>query len=155
MTQEQEIQEVIKKNLPQHVGETLKQRLEQADKDATEVKTLKAQKEHLEKEIKALQTEIEQYRNFDIRNGLLDLREKEIETEKRDLEVEKLKYQLQSEKDKTTFSQNLAMGLVRNTEYKKTIFDSENSGQPVIDGQGYSHYPLPSVKNHISTEEAK
>ena len=39
MELEKELNEVIKKNLPQHVGETLRERLEQADKDAGENKS--------------------------------------------------------------------------------------------------------------------
>lgn len=152
MTQEQEIQEVIKKNLPQHVGETLKTRLEQADKDAKSVKELTVRIDTLNQEVMKANEKIETYKEFDLRNGLLDSREKELETEKNKIELEKLKYQLQSEKDKTAFSQNLAMGLVRNTEYKKTIFDSESGGMPFVDSNGISHYPVPVCKSFTSTE---
>jgi hypothetical protein len=152
MELEKELQESIKKNLPQQVGETLKQRLEQADKDAAEVKRLNEKNEELAKNLIQKNVEIEEYRKLDIRNDSLESREKEIETKEKQLEVETLKYQLQAEKDKTTFSQNVAMGLVRNIEYRKSIFDSESGGQPIIDGQGISHYPVPTYKNHTSTE---
>jgi len=152
MELEKELQESIKKNLPQQVGEVLKQRLEQADKDANEVKRLKELLDKYADDKIGLEKQIEEYKQFDSRNSLLESREKEIETKEKQLEVETLKYQLQSEKDKTEFSQKVALGLVRNVEYRKNIFDTETSGQPVTDTNGYTHYPMPTNKHHTSTE---
>lgn len=152
MELEKELQESIKKNLPQQVGEVLKQRLEQADKDAKELDLQKRSVDALTTQVASLLATIGNYEKFDVRNGLLESREKEIENKEKLLEIQELKYQLQAEKDKTTFSQNLAMGLVRNIEYRKNIFDSESGGQPFTDGNGYTVYPQPTCKNHISTE---
>jgi hypothetical protein len=152
MELEKELQESIKKNLPQQVGDVLKQRLEQADKDAKKVEELVEIVASLNQDVMEANEKIETYKEFDLRNGLLDSREKELKGERNSLDLEKLRYQLQSEKDKTTFSQNLAMGLVRNTEYRKNIFDSETCGQPVTDGEGRIHYPMPTNKIHTSTE---
>jgi hypothetical protein len=153
MELEKEIQESIKKNLPQQVSEVLRVRLEQADKDAKKVREVESRVDCLNQEVMRANEKLLLYKEFDTRNSLLESAQKELETERNSLELEKLKYQLQAEKDKTQFSQNLAMGLVRNTEYKKTIFDSENvGGLPVMDGQGYSHYPIPTNKHHTSTE---
>lgn len=155
MELEKEIQESIKKNLPQQVGEVLKQRLEQADKDNAEVKRLINLVEQYTSDKENLEKQIYEYQKFDKRNASLDSREKELETEKNSLELEKLKYQLQSEKDKTTFSQSVALGLVRNIDYRKTIFDTENlGGVPSFDQYGNAHYPMPTSKNHTSTDTA-
>ena len=152
-TQEQGLQEVLKKNLPQHVGEALRERLEQADRDASELATQKDRVKNLEAKEKDYLNELENYKQFDTRNALLEISKKELETERNILELEKLKYQLQSEKDKTEFTKTVALGLVRNTEYRKTIFDSENlGGAGVVDGQGNYHYPMPTNKSHTSTE---
>ena len=153
MTQEQELQEVLKKNLPQHVGDTLKARLEQADKDEKTVKTLEGTISNLNKEISEFKDIIRKYQKLDERYEALNSREKELETKERNLEIETLKYQLQSEKDKTAFSQKVASGLVRNTEYRKTIFDSENKGgMGVMDSNGMYHYPMASSKNYNETQ---
>lgn len=152
MTLEQELQESIKKNLPQQVGEVLKERLEQADRDAKRVLSLEKEVKNLEEQEEVFKGIIEDYKKFDARNTDLDSREKTLEDKIIKLEIEQLKYQLSAEKDKTVFSQNLAMGLVRNTEYRKTIFDSENvGGTPVIDGQGNYHYPIPTSKSYCET----
>jgi len=149
---EQELQESIKKNLPQQVGDVLKERLAQADRDTITIKDQQEKLAEANSQIDYLQKEIRQYKQFDERNTLLESREKELETERNTLELEKLKYQLQAEKDKTQFSQNVALGLVRNTEYRKTIFDSEDKGGlGVIDGQGNYHYPMPTSKSYSET----
>ncbi len=149
---EKELLESIKKNLPQQVGDTLKARLEQADRDAEALRIEKESVVALKGEVATLSSTIEQYKQFDERNTLLESREKDLETKEKAVEVETLKYQLQSEKDKTVFSQSVAMGLVRNTEFRKIIFDSENpGGNPVIDGTGYAHYPSPTSKHYSET----
>lgn len=154
MTQEQEFQEVIKKNLPQQVGEVLKGRLEQADKDASEVKRLNVLLNKCADDKANLEERIEKYQQFDTRNSLLEAAEKQLETERNKFELEKLSYQLAAEKDKTEFTKSVALGLVRNTEYRKTIFDSENpGGLPIIDGQGQYHYPISTSKLHTSEEK--
>lgn len=155
MELEKELNEIIKKSLPQHVGETLRERLEQADKDAEENKKLKEEHQKLKSELSEKNSIIEGYKKFDERNKDLNRREKELEAGLIKLEIETLKYQLETEKEKTDFTKSIALGLVRNTQYKKTIFDTENKGGvPMQDGHGNFHYPMPTSKSHISTEEA-
>lgn len=150
---EKEFQELIKKNLPQHVGEALKERLEQADKDAYALEKVREEVKNLLAQEDVFKETIKEYQKLDERNALLEEREKAITQVEINKEVEKLKYQLEAEKEKTEFTKSVTMGLVRNTEYRKDIFDSETSGQPYTDGQGYTHYPLPSTKMHTSTEK--
>lgn len=135
---EKEFEEIIKKNLPAQVGEVLKTRLEQADRDATQVKQ---QEELLKKKDLAnlnLQQRIDEYVAYDVRNASLDGREKIIQEKERNLEIETLKFQLSAEKEKTDFSKQVALGLVRNMEYRKTVFDNES--KPYQDQHGYTQY---------------
>jgi DNA repair exonuclease SbcCD ATPase subunit len=156
MELEKEIQESIKKNLPQQVSDVLKARLEQADKDAARVKTLEKEVKDLEEQEEVFKSTIKEYNKLDERNSLLESRGKELETKERNLEIEQLKYQLSAEKDKTTFSQSVALGLVRNIEYRKNIFDSENpGGAPTFDQYNNAHYPMSTSKHHESTERAE
>ena len=134
----EEIKAIIEKNLPAQVGETLKQVLEQGKIDS---ETAKIQAEQINKLLKTLQEKesiIETYKKFDERNSNLEGREKAVELQERDLIVKTLEYQLESEKSKTIFSQNVALGLVRNIEYRKDVFDNvseptgrDNYGNPV------------------------
>ena len=153
---EKELNEIIKKSLPQHVGETLRERLEQANKDEEENKSLKEELAENYEKISEQRSIIEEYKKFYERNKYLNRREKELEAGLIKLEIETLKYQLETEKEKTDFTKIIALGLVRNTQYKKTIFDTENKGGvPMQDGHGNFHYPMPTSKSHTSTEQAE
>ena len=79
MELEKELNEIIKKSLPQHVGETLRERLEQADKDEEENKSLKEELAENYEKISEQRSIIEDYKKFDERNKDLNRREKELE----------------------------------------------------------------------------
>ncbi len=126
---ENEIKEIIKKNLPAHVGDILKTRLEQADKDAELCKTLQESLKNKLEIIANNEKQLTEYLKFDNRNSSLEGREKAVAESERNLEIEKLKFQLASEKEKTDFTKQVAIGLVRNTEYRRVAFNNEsNSG---------------------------
>jgi hypothetical protein len=75
-------------------------------------------------------------------------------------ELEKVKYQLASEKEKTGFTKEVALGLVRNTIFRKTVFDSENQAPYQVpdpnphayQGQTTTVFPTPINKNLNETE---
>ena len=121
---EQQIKEIIEKNLPKQVGETLQKRLAEADKNEKLLEianqsllTGKKAMEDADAAIDSLKTQLDKHKN-------LDKREKEITDKETAFEIEKLKYQLESEKDKTSFSKEVALGLVRNTQYRRDVFDN-------------------------------
>lgn len=123
-----EIQAIIKKNLPQEVGDVLKQRLEQADEDASNIIKLKEQLDVRNLLILKFEQEIKIYQAFDTRNITLESREKAVDDKERSVLLETLRYQLASEQDKTTFAKSVALGLVRNTDFKTSVFSNENEG---------------------------
>ncbi|OGB84453.1 hypothetical protein A3F66_07030 [candidate division TM6 bacterium RIFCSPHIGHO2_12_FULL_32_22] len=149
-----EINELIKKSLPQQVGEQLRIRLEQADKDTLKVKQQEESLQNKNKTITELEKTISEYKKFDERNSKLEEREKKICEDELNFRVKILEYQLASEIDKTQFSKEVALGLVRNTEFKKSIFDSETM-QPFLDNNGNWQYPSPTSKSHIETKKAE
>lgn len=129
---ELEIKSIIEKNLPAQVGDVLKQRLDQADKDAARVKQLEETLGNRDQEITSLNNKIQEYKKFDERNAALEAREKAASDMELKLELETVKFKLAAEKDKTDFTKQVALGLVRNLDYRKVIFDSQNQS-------GYSH----------------
>jgi hypothetical protein len=122
---EQEIKDIIQKNLPAQVGEVLRVRLEQADLDSARVKALENSLKSREELIDTQSEALQKYREFDSRNSKLDKREAELNERERNLKIELLEYQLDSEKEKTSFTKEVALGLVRNTNYRKSILDNE------------------------------
>jgi len=127
MSLEKEIQESIEKNLPLQVGSVLKTRLEKADKDEKEVLSLTSQIEKIKITLTEKEAEIKQYKKLDERNNELDKREVELNKIKHDLDLEMLKKELANEQDKSSFAKSVALGLVRNSEYRRNLFDSQNS----------------------------
>jgi hypothetical protein len=133
-----EIEQLIKKHLPAQVGDTLKKVLEQGERDA---KTIIEQKEEISKLTTRLETannKLSHYRNFDDRNAKLEVRERDCDKRERDLKIATLEYKLEVEKDKTAFTKNVALGLVRNTNYRTRILS--DSQIPTRDEFNNVHY---------------
>ena len=74
--------------------------------------------EHISPEIAEQLLKLTEYAKFDSRNSALDVAEDAVRKRENDIQIEELKYQLAAEKDKTEFTKNVALGLVRNTEFK-------------------------------------
>jgi len=89
---------------------------------------------------------IKKYRQNDTRNALLEEREKKLIEAERNLKIATLEFKLGSERDKTQFSKDIALGLVRNTEYRKHIYDSEQQ-TGYYDGTGRWIQPSPINKS--------
>lgn len=143
---ETEIKAIIEKNLPAQVGDVLKLRLEQAEKDVVKVKQQEEALQSKNVTITGLEKQVADYKKFDERNATLEAREKAVADGERNLKVATLEFQLTAEKEKTQFSKDVALGLVRNTEFRKHIFDSENQ-QGYQGANGQWIYPTPVNKS--------
>lgn len=145
---EQEFKQIIEKNLPAQVGDVLKKRLEQAKEDEAKVTHLEKQVGILNQAVTGLEARIAEYKKLDDRNAAIEAREDACALQERDLKVETLTYKLLAEMEKTQFSKDVALGLVRNTEYRKNIYDSENQGGY----QGPNGWVQPAPVNKSFTE---
>lgn len=143
-----EFKAIIEKNLPAQVGDVLKTRLEQAEKDSDTVKNQNEKIKDLNEIIDKLENIIIGYREFDKRNAELETREIKIKEEERNLKIKTLEYQLACEQEKTSFTKEVAMGLVRNTTYRESIFDNENS-------QGYYDHKNNWIPTNITKSSTK
>lgn len=153
-----ELQELYEKHLPNQIGVALKRKLEQAEKDAAELSSLKQVHEKLQKENESLVNELKQHKSIDEKLAEIETKSKEVEEREKKIGIDELKYQLAAEKEKTQFTRDVAMGLVRNVEYRKTIFDSENvfhGGYHDPNGNWVNPQNSNTVKNFSETEEAK
>ena len=93
-----------------------------------------------------LQNTLNEYRVFDERNASLDDREKDLDAKEYNLKLTVLQGELDSEKEKSSFAKSIALGLVRNAEYRKHVFDNENQGG-YYDGNGKFIQPAPINKS--------
>jgi len=151
----EELEEIIKKNLPAQVGDTLKKVLEKGKKDAEELDIFTNANRALKADVKTLEGRVEKYQEFDARNSALDAREKELEDKERNLEIELLKMRLDTQKTIAANNQEVAMGLVRNTEYRKHIFDNKPGRDPYYDANNNYICPPNEISEHTEEGGAK
>jgi hypothetical protein len=91
---------------------------------------------------------VDKYRQFDSRNSKLEERESKVIEAEREQRVVNLTVQLAAEADKSAFAKQVALGLVRNTEYRKFIYDSETQ----TGYQGPNGWVQPTPHNKSFTE---
>lgn len=123
----EEIKSIIEKNLPAQVGESLKKVLEQGKKDAESVKSLNDQIQKLVLNVNEKEKRISEYQKFDDRNAKLDERESQLAERERNMTITQLRMELVAEKEKSDFAKSVAMGLVRNAEYRRSLWESKDS----------------------------
>lgn len=127
-TQSEEIRDVIKNHLPEHVGSTLRARLEEADVMEAKVKELEDSLKYTReknRELEALNTR--KYELDGVETALNSERDA-IEKEKADLKTAKLQVALDAANDKVTFMRDVTMGLVRNVEYRRSFSGTVPAG---------------------------
>lgn len=144
---EKEFQEIIQKNLPAQVGEALKKRLEVADQADNEIPRLKSEIRNLQISNAALQEKIDEKDKIESMISIQQSQLEKIEKEQHDLDLERLRIQLEVEKDKSSFVKDIAMGLVRNQEFRRQLFDSKY-GPEGVDQYGNTRYATHTVNGN-------
>jgi hypothetical protein len=122
---EAEFKAIIEKQLPAQVGKVLQERLAKADQDEKSLKEYINLCEQRYQTIQDQERKIKEYQAFDSRNAGLEAREKAVADAERNLKVKELEYQLNTEKEKSSFCMDVTRTLVKNVEYKKSIMDSD------------------------------
>jgi uncharacterized protein YfcZ (UPF0381/DUF406 family) len=123
--------ESINQQMPQQVGELLKQRLKKADADAATVEEYKKQAINSNAEIERLGKvilELTAQKNAldskaeDVKRERAQLAEafQDVQDQKVQLKVDRLSFELAAERRITATFQETMLGLVRNTEFKTT-----------------------------------
>lgn len=136
-----EIQESITKNLPQAVGDTLQARLRQADLDKENLEETKRYLESSRTQARALQEEISGLRKELEAHDKLKDREEAVAKREHDADLANLQVQLSAEISKGEFVRNVAMGLVRNIEYRSSVWDNSTVNNKAVALPGYSNSP--------------
>lgn len=123
---EAEFKAIIEKQLPKQVGEVLQERLRKADEDEKALKEYITLCERRFDTIQEQERKIKEYQAFDNRNAALEAREKALADAERNLKIKELEYQLNTEKEKSSFCMDVTTKLVRNTEYKSSVFGTKS-----------------------------
>lgn len=149
-----EFEEVIKKNLPAQVGELLQ-------KELKELHELRRQKKELEETI-VQKNEIiarEYAKNSELQllvksKEELEEREKQLNLKEFELKLILMEKDLSCEKEKTALVSNTLNSLVRNTDFRKTIYGSKTDlGISSNSNNGYSNSNSVAFTNPFNSTE--
>lgn len=121
-----EIKKIIEKNLPAQVGETLQKRLREAEADRELVGEQIKALEDSDRIISQLSSSLAAYRQFDERNDKLTIRENAVGIKETQQKVDELNIRLEESNKRADIVVDFTKGLVRNTTFRKTVFDNEN-----------------------------
>ena len=150
----EEIKAIIEKSLPAQVGEILQKQLAKGVQDA---KGLEATTQALNTEMKRtteLRERIEDYKRLDDRNSKLEIREKAVAEKELLSELSAIKIQLEEANKRADMVMTFTNGLVRNTSFRKNVFDSENqNGYMGANNQWIQPMPVNKSLTETSTEE--
>lgn len=130
-----EYTDIIEKHLPAQVGSVLQTVLKDAEANKARIIQLEDLITDLRRKIDSRDSEIAQYEKKQQLYNNLETRKAELDEFERKLKIEALTYQLNSEKEKSAFCKEVAIGLVRNTEYRKTAYN--NRAEPIVQN-GYT-----------------
>lgn len=153
---QEEIKKIIEKDLPNTVGQILQKQLKLGEENANTVIELLKRNKDLTKDLKDYTEDIKYLNQQLAEHKKIDIKLKELEEKERNLKLILLEDQLKSEKDKVQFSKDVALGLVRNTQYKSTIFDQHCKMVPMLDGSGYLNVQnVTHTKTNTETKQAE
>ena len=130
---EQEIKEIIAKNLPQHVGDVLKSRLADADRLEYEVTKLESSLSAAQKDIEYLKEKLEKERQHTYSEEQLKSELFRVGERERNLEMEMLKLKLEESEKRADVSTRLVETVFKSPVYRKHV---ENMTLGSYDVQG-------------------
>lgn len=132
-----ELQEAINKNLPSMVGEQLVKRLDEADRDRTELQAAKALTARQAQTNGELLQHLKEAQEALAKHTEIDVRETAIKDRERLAEAAELRTRLDCAEKSAQFARDVALGLVRNTEFRRDVFNSNNGRQIAVPSGGY------------------
>lgn len=136
---QQEIKDIIEKNLPAQVGQVLQKRLKEAEENEAKYETLQKDHKDLRESYNNVVNTLSQHKELDEVKKGLDQREETISKREHDIEIETLKFKLTESEKRADMVQDFTKLLVRNVDVRKQVFDAE-SNQVHNPNTGYMDY---------------
>ena len=146
---EKEIQEIIEKNLPMHVGEALKSRLLQADKYAENAKMYKELADKKDESVRKLNSMISAENVLEERLQRAKRLEADIELRERNLKVELLQCKLDESEKRNSGLYVLIETIFKSPVVRRSIL----SDVPVVTGNDRYAQTMSASSTETITEE--
>jgi hypothetical protein len=141
---EQEIKDIISKNLPEQVGTILKDRLHQAEQDAEYIVLLERKLSERDAEIKTLYSTISDYKSMNIHKEHLDRLQEELDKRERAIILEVTNIKLEEAIKRSDATYRLVEHIFRSPVVKKQIMNEtfgsyDNQGRYFTSGGTPTH----------------
>lgn len=149
-----ELRAAIERNLPTQIGKVLQKRLEQAESDRQEVSALKAESASLEAALKEERKEVERLKGLLAAHAALDERESAVADRERGIQVTQLEIELAAEKESKEFAKNVALGLVRNIEFRRNRYGQVPLMTEHTDSYGHRSTSASSTYTNVDESES-
>jgi len=150
---EKEIYDIIKKNLPAEVGETLRGVIEQGQKDAQRVIELDRYLSERNEDLHSMHEKIQEYEKLDSRNSGLNQRELDIAKREQKATEDELRFQLKEVEKRTVDMFALVSLLVKNPRAIEFMTSSSNGNEERFDQDGGTRI-LQNNRTITGTKEA-
>lgn len=136
---EKEIKEIIAKNLPQHVGDVLKSRLEEADRLQNTVISLQEEKEYLKEQIGKLKEELAKEKNHTLSEETIKLKEQDVKDRERNLELTIANMKLSEMEKRNLEMLNIVQAVFKSPVYRKHVsndmfYSYDATGRQIVTG---------------------
>tara|TARA_Y100000034_G_scaffold25708_1_gene30484 strand:+ start:18090 stop:18572 length:483 start_codon:yes stop_codon:yes gene_type:complete len=142
MTFDEDVLKLIQEHLPAKMFEATKERIQAVSNLQSALDRQVEEIDRLEEGLKSATEMLNKHENLDERTKVVRETEKELckeklkhEERKRDLRCEKMAHELCLEQSKSQFCREVALGLVRNVEYKKSTL-TQNQVQESYNNNG-------------------
>lgn len=150
-----EIQDAIKKNLPNMVATELQDFIKKALETAEILKNAQNRLAVLEKELEGCGVENARLKVLELTSSELDGRKQALDDQERNMKVTLADMRAAAAENKAEALYNIAHGLVRNTEYKKNLQNIQPMSHFYNNGSGGISSMIHDYQNKTgSTEEA-
>lgn len=123
---ENDFKELVKKNLPAHIGEALQEKLKQADKDAKALDAASIELSELRITKNELTSELNKHIALNTRSASLDVREATLREAEVTKEVTELKIRLEESDKRAETITEITRSLVRNTTFRESLFSTKD-----------------------------
>jgi len=146
----EEIQKIIKEQLPAQVGETLQSELEELKRLRELLPTTEKNLKDSKKYTEDLRESINRYKDEIEELNHLKLRKEDLDEQDRNLKIKLLEWKLDCEKEKSAMAIDLNLSLTRNLEHRKKLSEMAFVGQDQSGFDQWASRAVPGSEEEIS-----
>lgn len=155
-TLSEELSKAIQSQLPQMLSQELQARLKEGDDAVAKLTSAKASNELIQRQLDDSAKKVLELTKQVQQHVALDVREKAIADREHKLDLEIMQIKLDCAQGNINYTQGLMNSLVRNTEFRQTVYETIRNKSHAVDGHpgGNGSYPSPGFVANSTQEES-